>query len=227
MSDFGASRPEADRRKTTLCGSSAQSSPCKAKTQFAIMFDERFVTAVNPTSHTKFLTDPRVKGVRPPYDLVLMFAQTTSASVSSATSSLARVNSGTRDPRALVSLAQIIVVRRRRFVGQSVCYGSQPRATAVQMTKKQLLAMILFLHVRGICYRPCGMSCPKACEWTSGLGDLFAGHVIFHCNFYRGPLFLEGRHEIVRQFRILLKPLALVRSSQPRAGSRSWFTTSC
>src|SRR5664279_2463788 len=74
---------------TTPCGSSAQSSPCKAKTQFAIMFDERFVTAVNPTSHTKFLTDPRVKGVRPPYDHVLMFAQTTSASVSSATSSLA------------------------------------------------------------------------------------------------------------------------------------------
>src|SRR5450755_3911906 len=59
-------------RLSTLCGSSAQSSRCKAKTQLAIMFDERFV-----------------KGVRSPYDHVLMFAQATSASVSSATSSLA------------------------------------------------------------------------------------------------------------------------------------------
>src|SRR5450755_5020151 len=67
----------------------------------AIMFDERFVTAVNPTSHTKFLTDPRVKGVRPPYDLVLMFAQTTSASVSSATSSLA--SSGNHEDTSWIS----------------------------------------------------------------------------------------------------------------------------
>ena len=49
----------------------------------------RYGVMVNPASHTKFLTDPRVKGVRRSYDHVLMFAQTTSASVSSATSSLA------------------------------------------------------------------------------------------------------------------------------------------
>ena len=93
-------------------------------------------------------------------------------------------------------------IRRRRFVGQSVCYGSQPRAMCVQMTKKQLLAMILLLRVRGICYRPCGMSCPKACEWTSGLGALFAGHVIFLPKFYWGPMFSGRDIEIVHQLRI-------------------------
>jgi len=49
----------------------------------------RYGVMVNPASHTKFLTDPRVKGIRRSYDHVLMFAQTTSASVLSATSSLA------------------------------------------------------------------------------------------------------------------------------------------
>jgi hypothetical protein len=51
--------------------------------------------------------------------------------------------------------------RRRRFVGLSVCCGSQSRATCVQMTKKPLLAMILSLRVHGAYCRLYSMSGPK------------------------------------------------------------------
>jgi hypothetical protein len=87
--------------------------------------------------------------------------------------------------------------------------------------------MILSLRVLGAYCRLYSMSGPKRASGRQILAISLQDMCFSFQFYYGGPLFLEGRNEIVRQFRILLKPLALVRSSQPRAGSRSGFTTSC